>query len=132
MLLVSDDPRLAVRIGAEGIHVPERAASRVPGLRRMNPRWIVSTSAHGADSIARANQLKPDLLLVSPLFATGSHPGAQTLGTTRFAALAVASRVPVHALGGIDGARVMRVVHLPLRGIALIRGWIGQATGKKS
>ena len=58
-----------------------------------------------------------DLLFLSPLFPTHSHPGAPALGRARFAALARGARPPVIALGG------MRAGHA--RGLALLgaSGW---------
>ena len=39
------------------------------------------------------------------MFATASHPGADTLGAAGFHALARDSSVPVIALGGMNAAR---------------------------
>ena len=41
-------------------------------------------------------------LLLSPVFATRSHPGASPLGPLRFRLLAARAQVPVIALGGMN------------------------------
>ena len=46
-----------------------------------------------------------DGIFLSPVFATASHPGADTLGVAGFHALARDSSVPVIALGGMNAAR---------------------------
>lgn len=116
-LLVADDAGLAVRVGADGVHVPERKVAAIAGLRARHPRWIITISAHGLVRNASA-----DAVLLSPVFATASHAGRAGLGVVRFAAL---SRGRVYALGGVDAASVQRLAASNACGIALIGGWIG-------
>lgn len=115
-LLVADDPALAVRVGADGVHVPERKAAAIAGLKARHPRWIITVSAHGLVRNARA-----DAALLSPVFATASHAGRASLGVVRFAAL---SRGRVYVLGGVDAASVQRLAASRACGVALIGGWL--------
>ena len=48
---------------------------------------------------------RADALVLSPVFATRSHPGAPPLGPLRFRLLARQARVPVIALGGMTARR---------------------------
>lgn len=128
LLIVSEDFQLARRIHADGVHVPERVAQRIPGLRTANKDWVITTSAHNLGARLRAERLLPDAVLVSPLFDTASHAGNTSLGTTRLAAMVAGSRLPCLALGGIDASNVSLVSGLPVQGIALIRGWLGDAS----
>jgi len=127
-LIVAEDFHLARRIRADGVHVPERLADRIPGLRTANKDWIITTSVHSLGARLRAERLSPHAVLVSPLFNTKSHPGQSSLGTTRLAAIVSGSRLPCLALGGIDASNVSLVPGLPIQGIALIRGWLGDAS----
>ena len=45
---------------------------------------------------------RADAVLLSPVFATRSHPGGARLGPLRFRLLAAKSRAPVIALGGMN------------------------------
>jgi thiamine-phosphate pyrophosphorylase len=128
LLIVSEDFQLARRIHADGVHVPERLAERIPGLRMANKDWIVTTSVHSLGARLRAERLAPDAVLVSPLFDTASHAGQSSLGKTRLASIVSGSRLPCLALGGIDASNVSLVSGLPVQGIALIRGWLGDAS----
>jgi thiamine-phosphate pyrophosphorylase len=49
------------------------------------------------------------LVFLSPVFATASHPGAAALGPARWVRMARFARLPVAALGGIDGASIRRL-----------------------
>ncbi|MHA6718538.1 thiamine phosphate synthase [Sphingomonas sp. RS6] len=62
-------------------------------------------------------------LLVSPVFATRSHPGARTLGVVRFGMLIRGLGVPVIALGGMNPASARRLSRLGIHGWAAIDAW---------
>lgn len=118
-LLVSGEGRLALRLGA-GLHVPDRAPTRgmLPFLLNRRGAWL-SAAVHGRAGVARARRLGADAVLVSPVFATVSHPGARVLGPLRWAALAGGAGRPAVALGGMSAAAMRR---LPPR---LAAGWAG-------
>lgn len=99
-LLVGADARLAARLGL-GCHWPQWAKRRAS-----TPHfgWH-SAAAHTARQVHAAAQSGCDLVFISPVFATASHPGAAPLGPVRATALARTARqlglLPV-ALGGMD------------------------------
>jgi thiamine-phosphate pyrophosphorylase len=123
-LLVGGDGRLALACRA-GLHVPDRAAARgvLPFLRarRRGAPWaMISVAVHGRAGVARARRLRADAGLLSPAFATASHPGAPALGPLRWAALAMRLGRPAVALGGISAATAPR---LPVAGRGRARGF---------
>lgn len=117
-LLIADDEALAVRVCADGMHVPQRHGARAAAIKARHPQWLVTASAHDA----AAMRVSADAVILGPLFATASHPGAASLGVVRFAAIAQRGR-RVYALGGVDAASVRRLAALTICGIALIGGW---------
>jgi thiamine-phosphate pyrophosphorylase len=125
IFLVAGDIRLAVRIAADGFHAPEWAAHRIAAARRDLSRAIVTMAAHGPKGLCSAHRHGAHAVIVSPVFPTGSHPGAETLGPVRLAALTSQSKLPVIALGGIDGDNVRRLSGTPVLGIAAISGLMG-------
>ena len=86
--------------------------ARHPGLRTVS----VHSLREGRDKSA----LRPHLALVSPVFATDSHPGAEGLGPARSAAIAARLRLPAFALGGMDASSATRLIGTPFTGIAAI------------
>ena len=97
--------------GVSGRHNPAK-----PGRHT----GLATYAAHNAREIAQANQRGADLIFLSPVFPTRSHPGAPTLGPMRFAALARLSRCPVIALGGMNASRFRRLKPLGAYGWAAI------------
>lgn len=75
-------------------------------------------TVHDMCELARANAVRSGTAqaLISPVFATRTHPGDAHLGVPRFESLARLSRLPVIALGGMTRARARQIG-------AIIQGW---------
>ncbi len=124
-LLVADDFALAVRLNA-GLHLPEYRGRTVLCRVRLWHRHrgaLLTMAAHGRAALGRAAGLGCDAALLSPVFATASHPGAPGLGLLRLRALLKGARLPVYALGGVDGARARALRACALAGLAGISGF---------
>ncbi|MFM6933582.1 MAG: thiamine phosphate synthase [Novosphingobium sp.] len=102
--------REARRWGADGAYGSASALAKGPAGLRL-------ATAHSSRELRRA--ARADAALLSPVFATRSHPGAGALGPLRFLLMAQKSRIPVLALGGMTPRRAAR---MPLRGWAAIDG----------
>jgi thiamine-phosphate pyrophosphorylase len=113
-LVVAGDARLAAALRA-GVHL---RGGRRPGLVRL--RGFVTSSAHSFPDLRRAAQAGATLAFLSPVFATASHPEAQTVGPTRWYALARHAPIKVAALGGIDGTSARRLPRAFCRAVGAI------------
>ena len=129
VLLVGEDPVLARRVGAAGVHLPERAIRRARTVRWQRD-WLVTAAVHSHAALVSAAACGADAALLSPVFATASHPDQRALGLQRFAALAQASPVPVYALGGIGRAHASLLRGSGAVGIAGIGGLVPQSLGR--
>jgi thiamine-phosphate pyrophosphorylase len=115
-LLIAGDLRLAVRLGA-GLHLPEHQAMATPAIRLWHRRGgLLSAAAHGRNGLGR----RVDAALLSPIFATDSHPDAKPLGLLALRRLARTARVPVFALGGITAERLWALRTASIAGVAAI------------
>ena len=86
-------------------------------------RGLVTAAAHGRRALLQAFARGADLVFLSPVFATASHPGARTLGAVRFGLAARGAPGPVVALGGMTAARARRLRPLGASGYAAIDDW---------
>jgi len=118
VLLIAGDWRLALAVGAQGVHLPEGLVSTQPVRRK--PGWIITSAAHSRAALIAADRTGVDAVLLSPAFATASHPGVRTLGAVRFCALSRAIATPVYALGGITATTARRLAGARTRGFAAI------------
>jgi thiamine-phosphate pyrophosphorylase len=93
VLLLAGDERTAMRWHADGFHQRSQRASRL----------LHSAPVHDAREIAGVKAARPDLVFLSPIFATNSHPGARPLGPLSFNRIAkLASPSHIIALGGMN------------------------------
>jgi thiamine-phosphate pyrophosphorylase len=114
IVLIADDPALAAQLGADGLHLPERRANEAMHWRARHPGWLISAAMHGR----RAPPPMLDLVFLSAVFSTPSHPGRCALGAARANLIASALTCPAYALGGI-GPGNARLLH-GFAGIAAI------------
>ena len=120
--IVAGDYRLACEVHADGLHLPSWMVRRgdVWGRRR-KPGWVITAAAHNETELTRALRVGADAALLSPVFATASHPGALSLGVIRFAQLAASTAIPVYGLGGITLSSRKRLANVPnLAGYATV------------
>lgn len=122
-LLAGADPDLALAIGSDGLHLPERLAHQLPALRAAHPGWILTAAAH--DLAAARAAASADALLVSPVFASNSPSAGQPLGLEAFTALVAASKAPVYALGGVTAQTAPSLEHSGAAGLAGIEAFLG-------
>lgn len=105
----------------------------VGGDRIKAPRWQIAgwhgrqhgaltAPVHSRREAVAATRAGARLLLVSPLFASRSHPGGRALGRSRFGLMIRDLRRPVIALGGVTGARARGLRPMRVYGWAAIDG----------
>ena len=125
VVLLAGPPALALRLGADGAHLPEREARRGSG-RRPKAGFRLTAAAHSRAALIRAGRLGVDGAFLSPVFPTRSHPGARTLVPCRFGLLTRGLRpaLPVLALGGMDARAARRLAPLRPYGWGAIDAWV--------
>jgi thiamine-phosphate pyrophosphorylase len=96
VVVLAGSAAMARRWGADG-------AYGAPGLLARGPRLLRLATVHSLRELARAR--RADAVLLSPAFATASHPGAPALGAVRWRLLAAHSTAPTIALGGMTAHR---------------------------
>lgn len=93
-----------------------RAGRGEVGVHGQRGRGLRTASAHSRREAIAAVRGGAQLLFVSPVFPTRSHPGGRALGRVRFLATIEGLDVPVIALGGMN--------HRRARGLK-VHGWAG-------
>lgn len=124
-LLVSADPQLALRAGADGVHWPQWSLAQA---HRPWPGALVTISVHDPHALRRARNLA-DAVLISTVFASRSPSAGRPMGPFRLAAWARRSAAPVYGLGGVNGATVLRLRGLGVSGVAGVGAAAGAAIG---
>lgn len=89
---------------------------------------IKTWPAHDRAEVTAGVRAGADLILISPVFPTRSHPGERTLGIVRAAMLARGVPVPVVALGGVHRGNLRRIKYAGFFGWAGIDTWMEPRT----
>lgn len=118
VIVLAADAATARRWRADGVY-GSPGGGAAGGLIRL-------VTVHDPRELRRANALRgrDAQALISPAFETRTHPGGETLGVPRFAALARLSRLPVIALGGMTRSRARQIAKT-IDGWAAIDGLSG-------
>jgi thiamine-phosphate pyrophosphorylase len=110
VLILADTPLRARRWGADGAH--HRSVRVSQGLR--------TVAVHHASEAALAKKVGADLIFVSPVFPTRSHPNGRMLGRIGLGRIAGDQRRRTIALGGMTASRAQSLRALNIHGWAAI------------
>lgn len=94
-----------------------------PGGEHNQRKRTFTAAAHSRREAIAAMRSGAQLLFVSPVFATRSHPGGRTLGRVRLGLMIRGLRVPIIALGGMDAGKARGLNQLGIHGWAAIDAW---------
>lgn len=121
-VLVNSDADLAVRVGADGVHL---TATQLAACRARPDFAWVAASTHDRKEIELAARLNLDFVVLSAVQPTATHPGKAPLGWTRFGELVSATPLPVFALGGLTPDDLQVAIEHGAQGVAMQRGLRG-------
>jgi thiamine-phosphate pyrophosphorylase len=116
VLLLADCPQMALQWRADGWHGREKA--RIGFQRPL----IHTAPVHSISELHGAVRAGADLLFLSPVFQTRSHPGGKTLGLKGLSRLIRHTDKPVIALGGMTRRRASAAKAVGAYGWAAIDG----------
>lgn len=126
LLLIGLDADLAEGVGADGVHLPERALGQASQLSEAHPDWLITGAAHAGSALEVAHL---NARVLSPVFAAGGRSAAAVpLGLPGFHKAAAAASRPVYALGGIDARNAQSLIGsgaCGLAGVASIQAAFG-------
>lgn len=121
-LFLATTIELFMQTSADGLHL---SSDRLHGFseRPIAADKMLSVSCHTEADLALADSLGADILLLSPIKPTASHPDLQGLGWARFREMTGGLKQPVYALGGMQ-PEDMEAAHIAgAQGIATTGYW---------
>lgn len=122
LFLVAGDIELACRLGADGCHMPEYRLADLEACRSVAGLRFNTAAVHSQSALEEAARYGAHAALLSPVFATRSHPDGKTLGAATATKLAQEAALPVYALGGISPETALSLADSTFAGFAAIDG----------
>jgi thiamine-phosphate pyrophosphorylase len=122
LLVVNDRPDLALRCGADAVHVGQDDEAIISVRGTVGDELLIGVSTHSPQQVAAALDSDVDYFAVGPIHATPTKPGRPAVGLelVRHAA-AVAGERPFFAIGGIDTGNVADVAAAGADRVAVVR-----------
>jgi len=104
---------------ADGIHY---SADQLMKLRVRPKDGLAAASCHTVQELGHAMAIGLDFVVLGPVKATASHPGAAELGWDGFRRIAEGASIPVYAIGGLRRSDMDQARRAGAHGVAMISG----------
>lgn len=119
ILLLNTSPEVFQWTHADGLHLSSQMLHLV-AERPVSLEKLLSVSCHSSDDIRHAQNINADIILLSPVKETTSHPGVKGIGWKVFADLVSDVDIPVYALGGMEQDDMLIAAQYGAQGVAAI------------
>ena len=124
--LIGQDVELAMQVGADGVHLPERELGQGAVLRARYPDWLITGASHSKNAVETCAENGLDAAILSPIFTSSSKSAGASIGVSALADIAKSVGVPIIALGGISGRTVSELYGSGAAGIAGVSMFVGK------
>lgn len=119
--LVNDDPRVALRLGADGVHVGRDDPSPRVARSLLGPKALVGVTVYGGlGEEARATEGGADYIAAGPFFPSPTKPEEPVLPLDVLDRIVSRSPLPVFAIGGITASNAALLARHRLAGVAVV------------
>ncbi|HOW53299.1 MAG TPA: thiamine phosphate synthase [Syntrophorhabdaceae bacterium] len=122
VFILNDDPHLAVRAGADGVHIGQDM-STVETRRIIGEEMILGKTTHNLEQGRQAVLDGADYISTGPVYATPTKPGRPAVGLEYVRQAAQHLDIPFVAIGGIDLTNIDDVLAAGARTVAVVRAW---------
>lgn len=118
--LVNDNVEIALRCGADGVHVGQEDMRAGEVRRRIGEDMLLGVSAHSVEEAVEAVKSGADYLGVGAVFATATKLDTSLLPYETVREICRAVEVPVVAIGGIQKDNLHRLAGSGVDGVAVV------------
>jgi thiamine-phosphate pyrophosphorylase len=125
LLIINDDPALAVAVGADGVHLGRDDAPIGEARALLGPDAVIGASCYADLALARAARAA-DYLAFGSFFPSPTKPGAPVRADHALLAAARALGKPLCAIGGIGADDVPALVAAGANLVAVASGVFGE------
>ncbi len=133
LLLLNDDPEVAVECGFDGAHVGQTDTGVSTARAVLGPARILGVSTHTPDQALAAGAADVDYVAIGPVFETRTKPDAESpVGVCGVQAARAVVRKPLVAIGGIGPGRGRQVLQAGADAVAYISALLPEEQGMQA
>jgi len=132
-LIVNDDPQLARRLAADGVHVGRGDPSPRIARAMLGPEVLVGVTVYGKPGEEQAAEAAgADYLGIGPFFPSETKPEVPEMPLHLLDAVVHRSRLPVFAIGGINSDRARQLGRHGVAGVAVVSAIMDAAEPRRA
>lgn len=124
--IINDNVQLAVKVGADGVHVGQNDMIAQDVRALIGPDKILGVSTQTVEEAILAEKMGADYLGVGAVFPTGSKDDCWVLSHELCRDICSAVKIPVVAIGGITKDNIKMLKGLGFAGISVISAIFAQ------
>ncbi len=125
-LLINDNVNVALRSGADGVHLGQDDLPLQEARKMLGPNKIIGISTHTVEEAMEAERGGADYVGVGSVFATQTKLDANVLSIDYIREICQAVNIPVVAIGGIKEENMDVLRNTGVAGIAVVSAIFGQ------
>ncbi len=125
-LIINDDPEIARRSGADGVHVGQKDMNPAALRRLLGENCIIGVSAATVAEAKQAEADGADYLGCGAVFSTGTKTDTRPVDHALLSQICSAVTVPVVAIGGISEENAPQLRGSGIAGIAVVSAIFAQ------
>lgn len=121
-LIINDDVEVALRSGADGVHVGQEDMDPA-AIRKIADRdLIVGVTAKTVEQALAAQRAGADYLGSGAVFGSATKQNAKKMSRETLSAICAAVQIPVVAIGGIHRNNISELHSTGISGVAVVSG----------
>lgn len=118
--LINDNVDLAIKCGADGVHVGQRDMEAGKVRQLIGPDRILGVSAQTPEQAKLAQENGADYLGVGAVFPTSTKEDASPVTHEALKEIAGSVSIPICAIGGINKGNILKLSGTGIDGVALV------------
>jgi thiamine-phosphate pyrophosphorylase len=119
-MIINDHVDIAVRIGADGVHLGQDDMNPVEARRLLGPEAIIGLSTHNEAEVLAAQNLPVSNINIGPMFATNTKEHLHHLGLDEVLRLSTLTRHPWTTMGGIKRHHLPELFRRGVRTVSMV------------
>lgn len=123
--LIDDNVELAIRCGADGVHVGQSDMRAEQVRSRIGDGMLLGVSVQTVEQALAAQDAGADYLGVGAVFATSTKQDAETVSHEELRRICAAVQIPVVAIGGIGADNILELSGSGVDGVAVVSAIFG-------
>ena len=121
-LIINDNVALAAKVGADGVHIGQSDMGVEKARAILGKEKIIGVTAKTVEQAKAAEAAGADYLGSGAVFGTSTKKDAKPMDHALLQEICESVKIPVAAIGGIDGGNILLLKGRKMAGVAVVSG----------